>query len=297
MVAWDVVVSKTFSEALKNRKIPVTTREKTMGYPVWDPLVPSITVETQGTATLLGRVRLQWQPNAISSRWLQIQVLATTNTRLPNRALYSVGHLQSESGLNPPAPNGLLLVQAPGLTATVPAFGAAGSLTNRLDINKNGLITTADLRLVRAIIAAGRFLRLITIAAAGSNEEGALGLGGGNGGGGGGGDGGNGDGVGGSNDNSLLDGFAMMAPPVDLASKSENLVSLVRNEPEVIGSAILQPAGANSFPVTGSLKPQGSRLTLDREAEETSRQKSLSGTQDVMFTDDFFVRFEDRDLS
>ena len=278
-------------------KVPITSSEKTMGCPFWDPLVPSITVEAQSTATSPGGVRLQWQPNAIANRWLQIQVLATTNTRLPNREVYSVGHLQGESGLNPPSPNGLLLVQTPGLTATLPAFGAAGSVTNRLDIDKNGLITTADLGLAMASVVAVRFLRLITIPAAGSNEEGALGSGGRNGGGGGEGDGGNGDGGGGGNDNSLLDGFAMMAPPIELGSKSDNLVSLVWNEPEEIGSAVLQPAGANSFSVTGALKPQGSRLSLDQGVEETSRQKSISGTQDVMFTDDFFVGFEDTDLS
>lgn len=55
----------------------------TVGAPsTWNQTVPtpSIIVETQGTATTPGRVRLQWQPNAIANRWLQIQVLATPNT-------------------------------------------------------------------------------------------------------------------------------------------------------------------------------------------------------------------------
>jgi hypothetical protein len=251
-------------------------------------------VETQGTPTSPGRVRLEWQPNAIANRWLQIQVLATTNTGLPNREVYYVGHLQGESGLNPPAPNGLLLVQTPDLTATLPAFGAAGSITNRRDIDKNGLITTADLGLVRASVVAGRFLRLITIPTAGSDGEGVLGSGGGNGGGGG--ENGDGNGSGGLNDESSLVGFAMMAPLAGMGSKTDTTNAKKSIGPTATSASSLLTAGASSVNLIGAWNQQGSKLSTYPGVDEGSRKSPSTYILDVIFSDDFFSNFDDREM-
>ncbi len=51
---------------------------------------------TPGTATTPARVRLEWADNAIANRWLQLQLIASSNTGLDTTAVYYVGHLQGE---------------------------------------------------------------------------------------------------------------------------------------------------------------------------------------------------------
>lgn len=183
------------------------------------------------------------------------------------------------------------------MTATLPAFGAAGSTTNRRDIDKNGLITTADLGLVRASVVAGRFLRLITIPAAGSNAEGPLGSGGGNGGG----SGGGGadrfvDGTGGGNDDSSLDGLAMMAPPFGLGAKTDNTRATYSGIPAACDPAPLLPAGASDFDAAGPLNAQEAKPSTDLGIEQGSRESAVDGTLDVSLSDDFFASFDDREI-
>jgi len=152
---------------------------------------------------------------------------------------------------------------------------------------------------VRASVVAGRVLRLITIPAAGSNEEGALGSVGGNGGGGDGGNGGaggNGDGVVGGNDDSSLDGLTLMAPPVDLGWKSNSVISKPNNEPTPARPSDLLSAEGSRFHFAGSTVQPESQSSADVNFETTKDKFVSSSVLEVKLTDDYFSEFDDKKI-
>jgi Bacterial Ig-like domain/Laminin B (Domain IV)/FG-GAP repeat/RTX calcium-binding nonapeptide repeat (4 copies) len=123
---------------------------------------------TPGTATSPARVRLEWNDNAIANRWLQIRVFANANTGLAVTEVHYLGHLQGE--VNGAVTGGAFFVTTQDQSAVLP-LGAA-TITTIRDLDKNGFVTTHDLTAVRSSITAGRALRVITIPAAGSTNEG-----------------------------------------------------------------------------------------------------------------------------
>ena len=143
--------------------------------------VPSVISVTPGTATTPSRVRLEWENNVIQNRWLQIRVLATGNTGLPNQQTFYVGHLQGEvNGLAVGGTSGTLQVTNADIAGVRSSIGTNALVTSVVDIDKNGLVQNSDVTEVRNGIGI-RQLRLITIPIAGSGQEGAGNGGAGNG--------------------------------------------------------------------------------------------------------------------
>jgi RHS repeat-associated protein len=131
---------------------------------------PTNIVVTPGNATTPARVRLEWPDNDIANRWLQIQVIANANTGLASTRVFYVGHLQGE--VNGQVTGGSFFVTTQDQSAVLP-LGLATVGVPR-DLDKNGFVTTQDLTSVRNSITAGRTLRVITIPASGSINEGAV---------------------------------------------------------------------------------------------------------------------------
>jgi hypothetical protein len=143
-------------------------------------IIPTIAV-TAGSATIPGRVRLEWPDNAIQNTWLQIIVKANANTGLPVPQTFYIGHAMAEV-------NGAAAYRVTGADLSLVQAGISNSIVSVNDIrdvNKDRRITGADLSFVQARISNSVLLNNITIPAAGSNNEGSAGSGGGGGNGGG----------------------------------------------------------------------------------------------------------------
>ena len=125
---------------------------------------------TAGTQNTPARVRIEWNDNDIANRWLQIQVIANSNTGLPSTNVFYIGHLQGE--VNGSATGGALFVTTLDQSAVLP-LGIA-TVGNNRDIDKNAFVTSNDLTAVRVSINAGRALRVITIPVSGSSNEGTV---------------------------------------------------------------------------------------------------------------------------
>ncbi len=126
---------------------------------------------TPATATTPAKVRVEWNNGAIANRWLQLQVLNTTQTGLPVTQVFYFGNLQGE--LNGQVLANALFVNNADLAAVNPIGGLA-TVSERRDIDKNRFVLNSDGVLIRNSINAGRSLRLITIPIAGSPEEGRV---------------------------------------------------------------------------------------------------------------------------
>jgi hypothetical protein len=135
---------------------------------------------TAGSATIPGRVRLEWPDNAIQNTWLQIIVKANANTGLPVPQTFYIGHAMAEV-------NGAAAYRVTGADLSLVQAGISNSIVSVNDIrdvNKDRRITGADLSFVQARISNSVLLNNITIPAAGSDNEGSAGSGGGGNGGG-----------------------------------------------------------------------------------------------------------------
>jgi hypothetical protein len=140
-------------------------------------IIPTIAV-TAGSATIPGRVRLEWPDNAIQNTWVQIIVKANANTGLPIPQTFYIGHAMAEV-------NGVAAYRVTGADLSAVQAGISNSIVSVNDIrdvNKDRRITGADLSFVQARISNTVLLNNITIPAAGSGEEGSAGSGGGGGG-------------------------------------------------------------------------------------------------------------------
>ncbi len=127
---------------------------------------------TPATATTPARVRVEWNNGQIANRWLQLQVLNTAQTGLPVTQVFYLGNLQGE--LNGQVLANAFFVSNADLTAVNP-IGSVATVSERRDIDKNRFVLNSDGVLIRNSINAGLALRLITIPAAGSADEGRVG--------------------------------------------------------------------------------------------------------------------------
>jgi hypothetical protein len=128
-----------------------------------------------GSETAPARVIVEWRDTAIMNRWLQIKLLANSNTGLREPQVYYIGHLLGET--TGTLSTGVYVVQVADLTPIRSAVGTTALVSSAIDLNKNGLIQVNDITAMRARVGVGQ-LRNITIPPAGSGGEGEGGLGG-----------------------------------------------------------------------------------------------------------------------
>jgi hypothetical protein len=235
---------------------------------------PSAIAVTAGSATVPGRVRLEWTANAIQNTWLQIIVKANSNTGLTTPQTFYIGHALAEV-------NGAAAYRVTGADLSAVQAGISNtvvSVNDIRDVNKDRRITGADLSFVQARISNTVLLNNITIPAAGSDNEGSAGSGGGGGGNGGGSVPGPGPVV----------GAPVVSPTVSLLSGSLGLVV----EGTVGGYAKNTAAGALSQPsVAGGFFHSSSTsvTAIDSAIQSDSQEVEV-------IVDDLFAGFANDEL-
>jgi len=115
------------------------------------------------------RVKIGWKDNAIENTWLQIIVLANSNTQLAERATYYVGHVLGDVDFS--GPSYRITTIDVSLVQSAVANQLVGASEVR-DVDKDRRVTTMDLALVRSLVSNSVRLRTITVPAAGSGAEG-----------------------------------------------------------------------------------------------------------------------------
>ena len=130
---------------------------------------PSLVNVTAGTATTPARVRLEWADNAIADRWLQVKILANSNTGLVSSQVYYVGHLYGE--VNGAISSGTFTVSIADVTAIRPNVGLSVPVTSPFDLDKSGSVSIGDITGMRPRVGIAS-LRVITIPPSGSANEG-----------------------------------------------------------------------------------------------------------------------------
>jgi len=130
---------------------------------------PSAIVVIPASDTAPARVRVEWADNAIANRWLQVKLLDNANTGLRSPDVYYIGHLFGET--TGTLTGGAYVVQTADVVRIRPQVGNSATVSNVLDINKNGLIQISDITGFRAQVGV-LSLRNITIPEAGSGSEG-----------------------------------------------------------------------------------------------------------------------------
>jgi RHS repeat-associated protein len=125
---------------------------------------PSVFV-TSGTATTPARVRLEWPDDAITNRWLRIEVRDTPNTGLIKPEVFYVGHLLGET--TGPS-DGVYTVSFADIAMIRAAIGQSVGVGSIYDIDKNRIVSFADISAMRSNV--GAQLTNITIPAASSES-------------------------------------------------------------------------------------------------------------------------------
>jgi subtilisin-like proprotein convertase family protein len=137
----------------------------------WTPApAPTLVHVTPGTANSPTRIRLEWANNAIANRWLQIKILANSNTGLASPEVYYLGHLYGEA--NGAVAGGVFHVSNADVTAMRPTVGSLATPNSGFDLDKNGIVSVADIIGVRLQAQSLASLRVITIPPSGSANEG-----------------------------------------------------------------------------------------------------------------------------
>jgi hypothetical protein len=98
------------------------------------------------------------------------------------------------------------------------------------------------------------------------------------------------------NDQSSLDGIAMMAPLADLGLKADKTNAMNASEPIASEPSSFSSAGASSVSLIGSWNQLESKPSTDVNAEKTSVKSVSSGAIEVRFTDDYFSDFDDKKI-
>lgn len=132
----------------------------------WSPApAPSSITVRQGAGTGgSDRITVTWPAGAIQNQWLEVQLLATSNTNLPAPHVHYWGNAVGESGNNPNNANvdlaDVLAVRRMQTAGSVP-------ITQPLDFNRDMFVNSGDSRVVQDQIGSGDpALQLITIAGA-----------------------------------------------------------------------------------------------------------------------------------
>lgn len=113
------------------------------------------------------RVVIQWPNNAIANRWLRITILANSKTGLLEPEVYYIGHLTGETT---GAENGLFTVTFADIGLVRMSVGTAVGVGSNSDIDKDGLVSFADIAATRNNV--GQILPAISIPPAGSSGDG-----------------------------------------------------------------------------------------------------------------------------
>jgi hypothetical protein len=131
---------------------------------------PTLIDVTAGTTTTPSRVRLEWADNAIANRWLQIKILANSNTGLTNPQDFYFGHLLGETTGS--VEGTAFRVRGTDVAPLVALInpGVSVPVDDIYDLNKDGRVRGSDSS--ASYPALGRLLTRITIPPAGSSEEG-----------------------------------------------------------------------------------------------------------------------------
>lgn len=239
-------------------------------------------------------MRIEWADGVIANRWLQVRVLANANTGLPSQQTFYIGHLQGEvNGLAVGGTSGTLQVTNADIGVVRPLIGTNATVTSVADITKNGLVQNSDITAIRSGVGL-RQLRLITIPIAGSGGEGT-----GNSGGSGGGGGDNGDNnqdlSDGVSDESLVDGFAMMAPSAETGTKFDKTEGTKPSDPPVDVVLSRSPTWAGNIYLLASWNPTRPNASNEEVADGASRITSRIESIEVRLKDDFFASLGDRE--
>jgi hypothetical protein len=130
---------------------------------------PSFVGVSPGSGTIPARIRIEWPDLAIANRWLQVKILANTNTGLNETQVFYIGHLFGEvDGL---VEQGAMRVSMPDMEAIRARVGLSAGVSSPHDINKNGMVSVADIVAVRPLVNTASLLA-IAIPPSGSAEEG-----------------------------------------------------------------------------------------------------------------------------
>jgi RHS repeat-associated protein len=133
----------------------------------WEPAPQPIIFVISGTSTTPARIRLEWPDNAITNRWLTIEVAATPNTGLIEPERFYLGHLLGETtGPN----NGIYTVSFADITPIRAAVGQTVDATSIADIDKSGTVAFADISAMRANVGAQLTNITIPATSAGNGE-------------------------------------------------------------------------------------------------------------------------------
>ncbi|HWE96313.1 MAG TPA: PKD domain-containing protein [Tepidisphaeraceae bacterium] len=93
------------------------------------------------------RVAITWADGAIAGKWLQIKVLATTNTKLTTADVFYFGNAPGATGTTTANP----MVTSADADAVLPQeSGAAVAITNAFDFNRDGLVNSLDYNIAGA---------------------------------------------------------------------------------------------------------------------------------------------------
>ncbi len=101
-----------------------------------------------------------WGDNTIQNEWLQVRVLANSDTRLSSTDVFYYGNAIGSTGTSPSSAQ----VTAADVSATQAAIGpAVVGITNLYDFNRDGRVTAADKTIVQDAVASSSVLQLISI--------------------------------------------------------------------------------------------------------------------------------------
>lgn len=115
--------------------------------------------------TGVSRVSVHFADNSIMNRWLRITLVANSSTGLAAPVVYFIGHLEGKStgwliNVGASNPNGVFEVDAVDMVAIREQVGQNVGAGNDFDVNKDGVISFADISAMRDAVG----LRLSNIA-------------------------------------------------------------------------------------------------------------------------------------
>lgn len=107
----------------------------------------------------ISRIRIEWPDQSIMNRWLRVTINANANTGLPQPEVFYLGHLigKSTNWLMDPSednPSGYFETHMADIMMIRQNVGAMSSVNSVYDINKDGVVSFADIAAMRAYLGA-----------------------------------------------------------------------------------------------------------------------------------------------